>query len=268
VNSAGSYSVIVFDPMGCESRDTVVTTMVPIPTPYIGADTAICAGDTICLSSNCGPGHFFVWNTGATTNQICVSLLSGYWVRCTDANGCEGADSIIISQAALPVAVGSFDTTNCPVVVFGNTSTGTTAFWDFGDGNTSSAISPSHDYTAAGNGSYTVTLVSMNPCGADTTTLQVDINCLVSIGGMLDNQLKLFPNPTEGRFRLQAQLDGTTPAMVEIADLHGRVVYRRDFGQAAGSFDELFDLGSESKGVYFVKFEAGGQVAVRKVVLQ
>lgn len=40
--------------------------------------------------------------------------------------------------------------------------------WDFGDGGTSSAQNPSHDYTAAGT--YTVTLTASNCAGSDVST--------------------------------------------------------------------------------------------------
>lgn len=267
VTTSGTWSIEVVDTLGCTSRDTVNTTLVAIPTPFIGADTSICAGDTICLASNCGPNHTYVWSNGATTDVICVSFISGYWVQCTDVNGCTGGDSIIISQAALPIALGAADTSNCPIVQFSNTSTGTTTFWDFGDGNTSTSASPSHDYTAAGNGSYVVTLISSNPCGSDTITMPVDINCLVSIGSALDNQVKLFPNPSQGKFRLETTLVGTAPVTVTIADLHGKNVFARDFGQTAGQFSEEITL-DVAKGVYFVKLAIGDQVAVRKLVLQ
>lgn len=53
-------------------------------------------------------------------------------------------------------------------VTFNNLSNnGLTYFWDFGDGLTSTAVSPTHTYTSMGN--YDVTLiVSGGSCGADT----------------------------------------------------------------------------------------------------
>ena len=52
-------------------------------------------------------------------------------------------------------------------VTFTDASTGdpTSWSWDFGDGGTSTAQNPTHEYTAAGT--YTVTLTATNDCGSD-----------------------------------------------------------------------------------------------------
>ncbi len=55
---------------------------------------------------------------------------------------------------------------------FNNTSSGgTTYHWDFGDGNTSTALNPTHTYTAAGF--YTLVLTVGNPCGTSTKTVLI-----------------------------------------------------------------------------------------------
>ena len=98
--------------------------------------------------------------------------------------------------------------------------------------------------------------------------ITVDVNCLVSIGTGMDDQLKLFPNPNRGLFKLETMLSGNAQVRVTIADIHGKTVYGHDFGQSAGRFSEMINLEAQSKGVYFVKFEVGGQVTVKKLVLQ
>ena len=58
---------------------------------------------------------------------------------------------------------------------FENTSTGATSyFWDLGDGSTSSAVNPSHNYAAAGQYDVTLTAIHTSGCSAETTqTLEV-----------------------------------------------------------------------------------------------
>lgn len=63
-----------------------------------------------------------------------------------------------------------------PAVFSNNSANGNTFFWDFGDGNTSTAVNPSHLYGAPG--SYDVTLIvsDSNQCfSPDTTQLIIDI---------------------------------------------------------------------------------------------
>lgn len=54
-------------------------------------------------------------------------------------------------------------------------------FWDFGDGNTSTAQDPSHTYSAVGT--YNVCLITGSQCGADTTCQSVIINCVPPSAG-------------------------------------------------------------------------------------
>lgn len=271
VGAAGTYAVDVLDQFGCPSSDTIVTAIVPLPQFTLGPDSSVCAGDTFCLSSGItGAGYSYLWNTGATTQTICSAIVSGYWAIVIDSNNCQWADSIILTAAApAPNAAANFDTTNCPVVSFTDVSTGTATgySWNFGDGNSSVAQNPSNDYSTAGNGSYTVTFVAENGCGADTTTFTVDINCLVSITNGLEASLKIFPNPNQGRFRIVTELTGTVPVNVQITDLRGQKVYEKNYGESSGTFEEEVEL-NEAKGVYFVRFEAGGEVSVEKLIVE
>jgi len=66
----------------------------------------------------------------------------------------------------------STDDTN---VTFENQSIGATSyFWDFGDGQFSSAENPVHDYGTFGI--YTVQLISTNPCGNDTSEIVIELS--------------------------------------------------------------------------------------------
>jgi PKD repeat protein len=56
--------------------------------------------------------------------------------------------------------------------------------WDFGDGNSSTQISPSHDYAA--DGTYLVTMVAFNNCGQDTIQQAITIMTPPSAGFAVD----------------------------------------------------------------------------------
>ena len=71
------------------------------------------------------------------------------------------------------------------MVTFTNTSDNATSYsWDFGDGNSSTSMSPSHTY--AGDGTYDVELTATNECGSVTTTETITI-VTAPVGGFNAN---------------------------------------------------------------------------------
>jgi hypothetical protein len=103
------------------------------------------------------------------------------FVRGQDTGENWGVFSAVFLQVtnAITFPVAAFTATT-PVTlgnsaVFTNTSTGDNLqfLWDFGDGQTSTGINPSHTYTATG--SYTVTLTATNTLGSDTATAVVQV---------------------------------------------------------------------------------------------
>lgn len=98
----------------------------------------------------------------------------------------------VISSATLS---NSFPLQN-EIVNFTNTSTGATDYaWDFGDGNLSSASSPSHSYTNIGT--YTATLTSTNANGCShTTSFQIDVQVAPMAMPPLGNRGEENEDPT------------------------------------------------------------------------
>ncbi len=62
-----------------------------------------------------------------------------------------------------------------------SSSTGTTYLWDFGDGNTSTMMSPAYTYAMAGT--YTVCLTVTDACGSDMICMPITITCVVPTPG-------------------------------------------------------------------------------------
>ena len=97
----------------------------------------------------------------------------------TNSFGCSNTivKNDYINVAAAPVAnFNAVASSSCdlPVTVqFTNTTTGgatNTYSWDFGDGNTSTSINPTHVYNAEGN--YTVRLIAISPGGCIDTIIK------------------------------------------------------------------------------------------------
>jgi gliding motility-associated-like protein len=94
VGAAGIYWVEAGIP-GCMARDSVVVSVVPLPTVDLGPDLTFCAGDTTQLAVQAGAATVN-WNTGATTPMIDVWQSGTYTVTLTLA-GCTTSDAVQVA---------------------------------------------------------------------------------------------------------------------------------------------------------------------------
>lgn len=97
--SAGTYSVTVTDAVNCQSvGNTTITAVNSTPTVSLGADTMLCIETDSTWMINAGNGFSsYLWSNNATTSSITVNTNGTYTVTVTDANGCTGTDSVMIS---------------------------------------------------------------------------------------------------------------------------------------------------------------------------
>ena len=106
-----TYFLSVFD--GTLTFDNQITIQVnPLPVVYIGADTAICAGDNIVLSAGEGFASY-LWSTGDTTSSIETAVQGSYSVMVTNEFNCSGIDTIYLTVNPLPVVNIGADTAIC-----------------------------------------------------------------------------------------------------------------------------------------------------------
>lgn len=189
---AGTYqmSLIAIDANGC--RDTANQTITINPNPianFVADDSISCSVANIAftnLSTSAFPQASWEWdfgdgNTGSTTNPTHTYLNDGAYtvsLKVTDVNGCQ--DSLTkVNYINLDHPEADFapiTTTACPGqgITFTDLSTGpatmTAWFWDFGDGNSTTATTPVHAYANPGN--YTVTLTVTDAEGCSDTEVK------------------------------------------------------------------------------------------------
>ncbi|MEM9932247.1 MAG: T9SS type A sorting domain-containing protein [Bacteroidota bacterium] len=116
-NNLSSIYYYLFDwkvstiPSFCVSnREEVQTSVLPVPTFNLGADTTIC-GNEVTLSAS-SPGATYAWNTGETTSDITVTSSGEYRVEAT-LGPCITADSINLTLIQKPAEPTVTDTTIC-----------------------------------------------------------------------------------------------------------------------------------------------------------
>jgi gliding motility-associated-like protein len=179
-----TYVLTVTDAANCAKTDTMVVNVLPGPSVNLGNDTTLCNNASFTL--NAGPGNFYFWSNGATTPTIGVSQAGNYFVTVIDNFGCQGKDTISVSEypdltPALPptlaICTGNSDTLDAGagfVSYLWNSVSG----GQFYPVNAAGTINL--NVTDANNCSYqTNTLVSINPLpvpdlGSDTTVCPGD----------------------------------------------------------------------------------------------
>ena len=194
-NNIGIYSVrqIVTDVNGC--TDTlIVPNLVTVTGSLVnfGIDT-VYGCETLSvqfadLTAPSGSVASWLWNfgdgnTSTLSNPLHNYLNAGVYdvsLTITDIGGCTNTivQNDIINY--IPYPTPSFSVSNTIGCIgdqftFNNTSVGNAVsyLWNFGDGGTSTAVSPTHSYST--EGLYSITLTAFNANGCDSSITQISL---------------------------------------------------------------------------------------------
>lgn len=176
--TAGTYIVDVTDAFGCQNSFTFTITEPPlVPIIAVGAGTgSICIGatDTVSVSASGGaPPYSYVWLNNLSTNDTLIvtpAVTTTYTVVVSDAcNTPPDTATITITVNPLPTIGFSADVLSgcspvCPNFTLQSNPAASTAFWDFGDGNNSNSLSPSHCYVLPASYDVSVQVTDVNGC--------------------------------------------------------------------------------------------------------
>jgi len=82
------------------------------------------------------------------------------------------------------------------------------------------------------------------------------------------SDLNFYPNPSNGQFKLNFNLENQGNTEISIFDLNGREVYREQLNDFAGSYSKDVNLQGQPSGLYILKISQGEKVMSKKVVIQ
>lgn len=188
---AGTYSVTVTDPSGCDTTMSVVVTEPPtLAVTGIATTDATCNGGTngsATVTAGGGtPGYAYQWsaNAGSQTTATASNLGAGlYSVQITDANGCSVSVNAFVSEPApitLTAQVPDTVCVNAPVLLTAQATGGSGSYqigWaGFGMGDT---------ITAYFGTSQTVTVTVMDGAGCMGPSLSQAVTVLDLPGATL-----------------------------------------------------------------------------------
>ncbi|MEO1450674.1 MAG: PKD domain-containing protein, partial [Bacteroidota bacterium] len=162
------------------------------------------------ISSDAAPMHIYPFDGGYTATLVA-----------TNSVGCLDTISHPVLVDSLPVLGYSVDPVchTTPSVFVNDNRPGTTYFWDFGDGNTSTDFSPAHIYDAPGN--YLTQVIGTTARGCQDS---------------LSQTITVYTNPEAG-FSFENQCFGVAIPFVNQSQAGtGKTLsYTWDFGDGTGS---------------------------------
>lgn len=197
--TAGNYNVTVTDAVGCTATytGTVNQTNTPLTSTMVTTNVACFGGtDGICDITPTGgtPGYSYLWNTGATTQDINSLSANNYSVTITDALGCTTTANGTITQPTAinivsnAVSVPCFGGNNGSVTL--NTSGGTpgyTFLWSNG--------ATTQNIVGLTAGTYSVTATDANGCTATSSAFISQPLNPITVTGTFNN-IDCFGNNT------------------------------------------------------------------------
>jgi len=86
----------------------------------------------------------------------------------------------------------------------------------------------------------------------------------------LSDQLKIFPNPSDGRFQLSLEYDGMKKVVAKIFDITGKLV--QDISETLvinnSTVTADVDLMVPRSGIYFLRIEIGKTAFTKKIIIR
>lgn len=182
----GVYQVVLTAINGCgTSTKTILVNTAP-SADFTADPTGGCRPLVVEFENQSSPNATqFSWQfpggtpaSSTAANPTVTYNTAGSFTVTLIASNLSGSSSItktnFINVFGPPTASFTSSTANTSVT-FTNTSVGGSSYlWDFGDGDSSTEINPTHTYNAGGT--YTVVLTATNDCGTATATSTVTIN--------------------------------------------------------------------------------------------
>ena len=178
--ATANYIVTGTNTNGCTKTDTMSITVNALPIVNAGSDTSVCFGQSATLTATGAVSY--TWLPGnATTASITVSptVTTAFIVTGTNANACQGKDTVLVTIKPLPSINAGIDKTICAGDSVALTASGSPLIaWNNG------ILNGVHFFPTATT-TYTVTGTGANGC-TNTDQAIVFVNALPNVNAGAD----------------------------------------------------------------------------------
>ncbi len=187
-------------------------------------------------------------------------------------NGCKDSAIKSINISQLPTTC-DFDysrnwavgPTNFVFTPKGGALTGIKYTWLMGDGQKLTSNAAGVSYSFNNSLRYCVTMKATNQADCECSIMK----CIDVYSGVDDIRVidfSVYPNPTTGLVTIDLNGATTQKAVVEVYNALGQNILTTNYTESTDKFE--LNLTGNASGVYTIKIIAGGQIVVKRVVVQ
>lgn len=213
------------------------------------------------FSTAANPYHTYM---SAGTYTVCLTVYDSL------QNFCDSTCHVVTAQGGCTADFTAIDSLG--YVFFISTSTlGASGYyaWDFGDGDYSNQMNPSHVY--ASPGTYYVCLFVydslQNFCDSACYTIQVNAVGMAE-SDALQASLGASPNPADGNLAITFAALSSGTATITFFDAAGRIAAEQNVNVASAGFTKTeMNTTTIPQGIYLVKIAVNGTEAWTKVAI-
>ena len=138
-------------------------------------------------------------------------------------------------------------------------------FWDFGDGSSSTLANPVHNYADYGN--YNVKLKTVNACGTDSVTKNLNLYLGVN-QNTSDNLLKIYPNPASDLLNIEFLNPDDLNCNITLSDIYGKTIYAEKMHISDKIQIHQIEISDLSPGIYLINFNLKNRSLTKKLIIK
>ncbi len=268
VQQNDTISVIQTTQYGCTSPEkTVIVNVEKDSTqmPQIALMAGYCIGSTIALESSYPPNAEIDWYTADRTflysgNPYVINAIQKndtLFTSSVGADGCISPQKELIVMATRPAAAFNAAKTSIhpgDAVHFINASSGAAPvsyYWDFGDADFSTELSPWHYFNAPGFYAIKLVATDVNTC---TDTLfkpaYIQVDDYVGIQELsAETGILIFPNPFKENLTIESR-NVNEFFQIRLMDVLGQVIHSENLAES-----QTLNTSDLVPGFYFIEFK-------------